>query len=169
MSRAGTTFILAYAFLVALPMVGLIGVLKSGRTLTAPISVNGVWQLQADPVRLAALPCGKTLAENPNTTLAISQSGKNFALSLSSDPKSTFSGVLEGNTLKALLVPSPAWSAEAGCGDGRELSLVATIDPKADPRSLVGLLSVNQCPACSSVEFHAVRQTPRARSGGGAH
>jgi|HubBroStandDraft_1064217.scaffolds.fasta_scaffold00001_178 hypothetical protein len=163
MSRANTNFILAYVFLVALPVVGLIGVLKSGRKLTAPISVDGLWQLQADPVRLAALPCGKTLAQNPNTALVISQSGKNFTVSLSNDPKSTSSGVLEGNTLKALLVPSVAWSA--GCGDSRELSLVATVDPKADPRSLAGLLSVNHCPACASVEFHAVRQTPQLKKG----
>jgi hypothetical protein len=165
MSRSNTTFILAYAFLVVLPVVGLIGVLKSGRRLTAPISVDGLWRLQADPVRLAALPCGQTLAENPNTALVISQSGKNFTVNLSNDPKSTSSGVLEGNTIKALLVPSVAWSAEAGCGDGRELSLVATVDPKADPRSLAGLLSVNHCPACAAVEFHAVRQTPALKKG----
>jgi|SRR5271154_2684277 len=165
MSHTNRNFILAYILLVGLPVVGLIGVLKSGRTLTAPISVDGLWRLQADPVRLAALPCGKTLAENPDTALAISQSGKNFTLSFSNGPKSDASGVLNGNTLKASLVPSIAWSAEAGCGDGRELSLVATVDPKADPRSLVGLLSVNHCPACASVEFHAVRQTPPLKKG----
>jgi hypothetical protein len=166
MSRASTTFILAYAFLVVLPVVGLIGVLKSGRKLAAPISVDGLWQLQADPALLAALPCGKTLAENPNTALVISQSGKNFTVSLSNDPKFNSAGVLQGNTLKASLVPSIAWSAEAGCGAGRELSLVATVDPKADPRSLAGLLSVNHCPACASVEFHAVRQAPLLKKGG---
>lgn len=165
MSATHSNFIMAYILLVGLPVVGLIGVLKSGRTLTAPISVDGRWQLQADPVRLAALPCGKTLAQNPYTALAISQSGKNFTLSLSDGPKSTAWGVLDGTTLKASVVPSIAWSAEAGCGDGRELSLVATVDPKANPRSLVGLLSVNHCSACTPVEFHAVRQTPALKKG----
>jgi hypothetical protein len=160
MSHSSRNFVIAYALLVALPLVGLIGILKSGRKLTAPISVDGLWQLQADRVRLAALPCGKTLAENPDTALAISQSGKNFTLNLSNGPKSIASGVLEGTTLKASIVPSPAWSAEAGCGDGRALSLVATVDPKADPRALVGRLSVDNCSSCAAVEFHAVRQSP---------
>jgi len=165
MSHTNRNFILAYAFLVALPVVGLIGILKSGRKLAAPISVDGIWRLQADPARLAALPCGKTLAENPDATLAISQSGKNFTLSLSSDPKSTASGVIDGTTVKAALVPSAAWSGEAGCGAGRELSLVATVDAKADPRSLTGRLSDDGCPACAAVEFHAVRQSPPGKKG----
>jgi hypothetical protein len=165
MPHNNRNFILAYIFLVGLPVVGLVGILKSGHKLTAPISVDGLWQLQADPAKLTALPCGKTLAETPDTALAISQSGKNFTLSISNGPKSIASGTLDGSKLKASIVPSPPWSEEAGCGNGRELSLVATVDPKADPRSLVGLLSVNNCPSCGSVEFHAVRQTPPVRKG----
>jgi hypothetical protein len=165
MSNSNRNFIIAYILLVGLPVAGLVGVLKSGRKLTAPISVDGVWQLQADPVQLAALPCGKSLAHTQETALAISQSGRNFTLSLTNDPKSTASGVVEGSTLRATVAPSAAWSEEAGCGPGRELSLVATVNPKADPRSLLGMLSVNNCPACASVEFRAVRLAPPAKKG----
>jgi len=165
MSHINRNFIIAYALLVALPVVGLIGVLKSGRTLTAPISVDGLWQLRADPIQLASLPCGRLLTNNPDTALAISQSGKNFTLSVSNGPKSTASGAIEGTTLKASLIPSSTSSAEAGCGDNRGLSLVATVDPKADPRTLVGVLSVNDCPSCASVAFHAVRQAPPTKKG----
>ena len=165
MSNANRNFIIAYILLVAVPIVGLVGVLKRGRTLTAPISVDGVWQLQADPARLAALPCGKTLGQNPETALAISQSGRNFTLSLTNGPKSTASGVLLGTTIKASLVPAAAWSEETGCGAGRELSLVATVDTKADPRSLSGMLSVNDCSSCAPVAFRAVRLAPAAKKG----
>ncbi len=165
MSNANRNFIIAYILLVALPIVGLLGVLKNGRTLTAPISVDGMWQLQADPARLASLPCGKTLGQNPETALAISQSGRNFTLSLANGPKSTASGVLDGTTLKASLVPAAAWSEETGCGARRELTLVATVDVKTDPRSLTGMLSVSDCPSCGSVEFHAVRLAPAAKKG----
>jgi hypothetical protein len=163
MSHVHRNFILAYALLVALPVVGLIGVLKSGRRLSAPISVDGVWQLQADPARLAAVPCGQLLADTP--ALTISQSGRNFTLSVSNSLKSAASGVIEGTTLKASLMPSSAWSAEGGCGDNRELSLVATVDPTAAPRTLVGVLSVNDCPSCASVAFRAVRQAPPTKKG----
>jgi hypothetical protein len=165
MSNTNRNFIIAYILLVALPIVGLLGVLKTGRSLTAPISVDGLWQLQADPTRLASLPCGKTLGQNPETTLAISQSGKNFTLSLANGPKSSASGVLDGATLKASVVPAAPWSKETGCGVGRELSLVATIDPKTDPRSLAGILTVSDCPSCGSVAFHAVHIALPAKKG----
>jgi hypothetical protein len=166
MAHTNRNFILAYVLLVGLPLVGLVGVLKSGRSLTAPISVDGLWRLQADPIQLSNLPCGKALINDPETGLAISQSGKNFTLSFSNGPKSIASGVLEGTTLKASVVPSATWSEDAGCGDGRELSLVATVDAKANPRSLAGVFSVNHCPACAPVAFHAIRQAPPAKKGG---
>jgi hypothetical protein len=165
MSNTNRNFIIAYVLLVALPIVGLLGVLKTGHTLTAPISVDGLWQLQADPARLASLPCGKTLGQNPETALAISQSGKNFTLSLANGPKSIASGMLDGTTLKASVVPTAPWSEEAGCGASHELSLVATVNVKAEPRSLDGTLSVSDCPTCAPVEFRAIRLAPAAKKG----
>ena len=165
MSRTSRNFIIAYALLVGLPILGLVGILKSGRALAAPISVDGVWKLQTDPLRLAALPCGKTLASSPDAALAISQSGRNFTLNLKDGPKSAASGALDGTSLKASLVPSAPWSEEAGCGSGREISLVATVDPKTNPRSLEGTLSVSTCLSCTPVEFRAVRVATPVKKG----
>lgn len=165
MSNTNRNFIIAYILLVALPIVGLLGVLKTGRGLTAPISVDGLWQLQADPARIASLPCGKTLGRNPETALAISQSGKNFTLSLVNGPKSIASGTLDGTTLKASVVPAAPWSDEIGCGANHELSVVATVNLTAEPRSLDGTLSVSDCPTCAPVEFRAVRLAPPAKKG----
>jgi hypothetical protein len=159
-SHPNRNFILAYILLVGLPIAGLVAILRSGHKLTAPVSVDGLWHIQVDPVRLASLPCGKALAEAPETTLAISQSGKNFTLNLANGPKSTASGVIEGTTFKAAIAPSPEWSAQAGCGSGQALTLVAAVDAKADPRTLAGYISANNCPSCSAVEFHALRQNP---------
>jgi hypothetical protein len=158
-------FLVAYILLVALPIVGLLAVLKSGRKLSAPVSLDGLWHLQIDSASLASLPCGKTLAENPETALAISQSGKNFTLTLANGPKSTSSGVIEGTTVNASIAPSPEWSAQAGCGTDQGLTLVATIDAKANPRTLSGEISANHCLSCSAIEFHAVRQNPPVRRG----
>src|SRR2546430_13404224 len=87
MSKANRDFIIAYVVLVGLPILGLVGVLKTGRTLGAPFSVDGTWKLQADAVRLQALPCGKSLA-SPDIAMSVSQSGANFTLDLVSGPKS---------------------------------------------------------------------------------
>jgi len=161
MSHTNRNFIIAYILLVALPIVGLVGILKSGRALAAPISIDGVWQLQADPVQLAALPCQKALAYGSDTSLAISQSGKNFSLTLNNGSRLTASGAIEGTTLTASLNSAAAPTAENGvCGQSGELLLVATVNPKTDPRSLAGTLSVNNCPVCVPVKFSAVRVTP---------
>jgi hypothetical protein len=161
MAHQNRNFVLAYVLLVGLPIVGLVGVLKTGRTLKAPISVDGSWQLQADPVRLATLPCGKALAED-DAALVISQSGKNFTLGISNGPKSNGSGVIEGRNLTASIAPSGDESAQAFCG-GNELSLIATVDPNTDPRSLAGKLWVKNCSSCEPVEFRATRQVAVAR------
>lgn len=172
MSKTNRNFVIAYVLLVGLPILGLVGILKSGRNLTAPISIDGVWQLQADPAQLASMSCGKALGDSSNTTLSISQSGKNFSLGFGSiNPsnglRSVASGVVDGTSLRASLIPASATSAaDGGCGHGRELTLVATVNPKADPRSLAGTLSINGCPSCTPVEFNAVRQTPSKK---GAH
>ncbi len=158
MSHNNRNFAIAYILLVALPVLGLVGVLKRGRSLSAPISVDGVWKLQADSSRLAATPCGKSLASITNTAIIISQSGRNFTLSVANSSKSTGAGVIEGNTLKITFSLTDAVFGEMGCRGGHALSLTATVDPKADPRSLDGMLSVNGCSSCTPVEIHGLRQ-----------
>ena len=157
MSRANRNFLIAYTLLVALPVVGLMGVLKHGHNLAAPISVDGVWRLQADLTQLATLPCGKSLASTQNAVLTISQSGKNFTLSLPNGPKATASGTIDGTRLKASVLPSEGWAADPSCGNDRVLSLIATVDPKAEPSSLAGMLSVSDCASCAPVELRATR------------
>lgn len=162
-SHPNRNFILAYVLLVGLPIVGLLGVLRSGRSLKAPLSIDGVWQFQADTSQLAALPCGKALSENPDTALAISQSGNNFTLSFANGPKSTAFGVLDGVTVKASIAPAGDWLAQQSCGSDRELVLLATLDPQANPRSLTGELSIPNCSECKAVAFHATRQVAPPR------
>ena len=158
MSRTNRNFLIAYAVLVVLPIAGLFGVLKHGRSLGAPISVDGVWRLDADLSQIAALPCGSSLASTQYAAVTISQSGKNFTLSLNNGPKATASGVIDGTTLKASVQPSAAWARQAGCGGDHVLTLVATVDPKSEPRTLAGLLTVNECSSCMPVELRGVRE-----------
>jgi hypothetical protein len=166
MSRTNRNFVFAYALLVILPLVGLGGILKSGRSLTAPVSVDGIWSLRVDSAQLDSLPCGKVLTAIPDKAITISQSGRSFELSSSSGPKLTGSGTIDGTTLRASLIPPAESSSESNCARGRQLSLLATVDRKADSRSLVGTLSVMNCPACASLAFQAERQAPATSKGG---
>ncbi|HYA26313.1 MAG TPA: hypothetical protein VEF05_19290 [Terriglobales bacterium] len=165
MTHSNRNFVLAYLMLVALPVLGLVGVLRSGRNLTAPISLGGQWKIQMDAGKLAALPCGKLLTTSQDPGFAISQSGKNFTVNVGNSLTPS-SGEIDGTAVMARIMPSTGSAKDAGCGGEHVLSLTATVDPKANPRSLEGTLSVNDCPACVPVEFHAVR-VDQVKSKGG--
>jgi hypothetical protein len=161
MSTTNRMVVLFYILLVGLPILALVGVLRKGRTVAAPISVDGTWKLQTNS---GSLPCGKSSTGNSDQTLAISQSGESFTLNLAGAQKAPIFGVLTGTTLKAS-GPSSAWPAENGCAAGHEFSLIATVDPKANPRALVGTISLNDCASCTPVEFRALRQSPTEKGG----
>jgi hypothetical protein len=163
MSHSNRSIAVAYILLVGLPLLALVEVLKMGRILTAPISVDGVWRMETETDHFSALPCGNLPSSVTNTSVLISQSGKNLVLTLSGGSKATAS-VLEGRIIKASFAPTGS-SPEAGCSINRIFTLIATFDPKSDPRTLNGTLSVDGCASCAPVEFRAVRQ-PRGSSEG---
>src|SRR5689334_6101437 len=113
--------------LVALPVLGLVGVLRSGRGLVAPTSVGGFWRIQADSARLDALPCGMPLAAGPDAGFTISQSGKNFTMNFTNSLMSLSSGEIQELSVKATILPSAGWAKTLGCGKERALSLTATL------------------------------------------
>jgi hypothetical protein len=161
MSHTNRNFVVAYVLLVGLPLLGLVGILRKGRALSAPFSVNGTWKIEAeaDSTQLAGLPCAKSVSHLSNSLLLISQSGKSLSLTL--NPESTATGVIEGTTITASLTPrdnASARSSNADCGNDDTLTLTATLDPKSNPRSLRGTLSVDACASCAPVEFRALRQ-----------
>lgn len=162
MSHTNRNFVFAYILLVGLPLLGLAGVLRTGRSLTAPISVDGTWKIEADPGRIATQPCPQSASVF--SSFVISQSGTTFVLTLNNGAKTVASGVIDGRTLKASVVPAQESASKSGCGD-QPLTLTATVDPATEPRSMNGAVSVTGCASCAPVGFHAVRQ-PRAAAGG---
>jgi hypothetical protein len=160
-------FVITYVLLVALPLLGLVGVLRSGRGLVAPISVDGVWKFDVDGENLPAGKCGKSLASLENSVVTISQSGKRLVLNFNDGPPAAGSGVIEGTTLNAT-IPLPETSAdEPGCGNNIVLALTATVVRKPESRPMQATVSVSQCPSCASLKYQAVRQT--RSSGSNSH
>src|SRR5205814_8094299 len=90
-------FAVAYLLLVIVPILGLAGVVRSGRTWTAPTAIGGLWKTHVKEGSLAALPCGGSLATAaPDSRFTISQSGRNFTLNFASSAISSASGTIEG-------------------------------------------------------------------------
>ena len=166
MTRTNRNFVAAYLVLVALPVLGLAGVLRSERNLAAPIAVGGLWRIQIEAAKLAALPCGRSLFTSQGADFTISQSGKNFTLNRVNSLMPGGSGQIEGTAMKATISTSAEGAQEASCGAGRSFSLTATVDRKANPLSLEGQLSVDDCSTCLPVEFRANRED-QARAKGG--
>jgi len=157
-SHTNRNFVIAYIFLVALPLLGLVGILRSGRGLTAPFSVDGAWKIESGAGTPSASSCGNFFSSVSNAPLSISQSGKSLVVTLSG--AKTTMGTLDGKTIKAQFT---AADRPAACGDGG-LTLTATLDPLAEPRTLRGTLSVEGCNSCAPLEFRAVRQ-PKSPGG----
>jgi hypothetical protein len=149
-SRTNRNFVIAYVLLVGVPLLGLAGVLKAGHALTAPTSVDGAWTLQTDTAAL----CGLTL-QNP--VLTISQSGKDLVVGVSDGLNATGTGTLAGATMDAAL-PLPAAGSDH-CGSNATLAFKAAIDSKAEPKTMLGTISVNGCASCPEVSYRAIRQT----------
>src|SRR5712671_4676256 len=97
-SHTNRNFVIAYVFLVVLPVLGLVAVLKSGRGLTAPFSVDGAWKIESGAGLLSASPCGNFLSSVSKAPISISQSGKSLVVTLSGGTKTTM-GTLEGKTI----------------------------------------------------------------------
>lgn len=157
MKRTNLNFVIAYLLLVALPLVVLTEVLRSGRTLAAPVSVGGLWKIQITSDKVFPLPCGKSIS-TADTDFMILQSGRNFTLSFANSTLSSSSGVVEGSAVKARIVPSPEWAKAAGCNEEPSLALMATVNSEVNARFLSGTLSLNDCPACVPFQFYAVRE-----------
>jgi hypothetical protein len=161
-SRLNRNFVIVYVSLVALPIFGLVGILRRGQNLKAPTSVDGVWTIQSVAARGTRPPCMSALGLDQDTLLTISQSGKNFVINAG---KIGGTGLIEGTTLQASLKPAETLLPAPNCGDDGSVLLTATVAARASPRMLSGELSLANCPSCDSVRFHAVAQASTQKKG----
>ena len=161
-SHTNRNFVLAYIFLVALPIAGLVAILKSGRSLSAPYSVDGAWKIESRDSSSSA--CSNVLSAVAKAPLSISQSGKSLVVTVSG--ARTAMGTLEGKIIQAQFAgDATRVSDKSGteCGDGA-LTLSATLDPLTEPRTLSGTIALEGCNSCVPLEFRAARQ-PKAAGG----
>jgi len=152
------SFVISYVFLVILPVLVLLGILKYGRRLTAPMAVSGIWRLQADLAGTESLPCGQLFGTLQNVSVEISQSGKNLTFIVLGSLRESWSGVIDGATMTASFWPLDSNSVSSSCGTGGALSLTATVDPTSIPRSFSGTFSVLGCSTCGVTSVHATRE-----------
>jgi hypothetical protein len=145
---------IAYLCLVGMPLVGLVGILRAGQRLVAPVSIGGAWNLEADFSALAATPC-TTLLSAKQPFLTLEQSGNSIVATVNNVEQTTLTGILHDMTLSMGAASGLANHQAANCTDAMYLD--ATVNTQAVPRVITGTLGV-RCLGCGSVPFRAVRQ-----------
>jgi hypothetical protein len=159
MASANTRFLVAYSVLVGLPLLSLAGVLKTGRRLDAPISVNGAWSVELKDQPPDSQSCANAVGSLAHTGMAIAQSGKHFVLDLGEDLGSS-SGTINGQDLRSEMARSQ--KVEGSCGNGGAVSLAATLESKT-ANVMEGTISFSDCASCSPVKFRATRRDSASR------
>jgi len=85
--------VLAYSFLVGLPLLVVLGTLQAGRRLAGPPAISGDWTVN-DPAAWSI--CAKTAAATP-ALFSISQSGADLEIALNDRDRTIIAGRLEGS------------------------------------------------------------------------
>lgn len=138
----------------------LMGVLRYGRRLTAPPSVDGTWTLITDSNPDVPASCSVLASMAQSRTVMISQSGKSVALHSLDNMMASTSGRLDDQTLKASFPISKADFSVPGCPNSHSFLWTARLDRTSAPTSLAGYWSVEGCPSCASRNVKATRQEP---------
>jgi hypothetical protein len=151
--------IVAYICLVGTPLLGLLGILRAGQHLTAPVSVGGAWSLEANYGALGSGSCTDLLATVSQPFLSIYQSGSNLVFTLNNPQKTTLPGTIQGAELTMSREGAAVSTATAACTDPQSIQLSGTVGNQGGQRVLRGTLAVQGCAACQPILFGAVRQS----------
>ncbi len=145
--------ILLYLLLVGTPVLGILGLLRVGQSLTPPISMRGTWTVQLSLQTADSTSCASAVSGSDQAVLAISQSGPQLQLILKGKEWIALAGEIHDTTVTA---EGP--SASAGAGASSSIHLNARVDRQAKPNRLLGQITFPNCPSHIAMAFTATRQ-----------
>jgi len=159
----------AYVLLVGAPLLALVGILRAGMHLSAPVAIHGNWSVQADFSPWHGVPCEALLANTPQPLLSIDQSGRDLTVTLNDFEKTVITGTIDGYSLstdpsneRKEIEPYPRHYG--ACMSPQSLHLQAAMNRQGKQRLLTGTFHLEGCPSCPPVDFKATRQVPAGRS-----
>jgi hypothetical protein len=120
---------------VAIPVLGVVGILQVGKSIAAPPAVGGTWDVEAG----ISNECIVVSGGFPPKKLEISQSGRTLRISLNEG-----SAFLDGSMTDMRI------SAHSNA-----LSLDATVEEQGGSRHLVGSITMN---SCAPITWQATRR-----------
>ena len=158
-----------YILFVGVPLLALVGILRAGRHLTAPVAVHGNWSVQADFGPWRGVPCGALLINSQPLLLRIDQSGSNLTLTLDDPQETALPGTIDGFSLSTTSSTgrggtAPAPRPDAGCLGPQSLRIQASVIQHEKQRSLAGTFNLDGCASCPPIAFSASRLMPTGRT-----
>ena len=154
--------LLSYILFIGLPLGGLLGVLRYGQRLGAPMAVHGAYAVQ--PMAPAGRACQTYLLRGSDSTMTVLQSGRQLTLRLGPASDVTLDGTLSGSDVSLTGVIQPGSTPrQSGCQVGDTIRLTGHVARGAEVKRLDALLSFSACTECTPVAFVAER--PRRYEG----
>ena len=158
-----------YILFVGVPLFALVGILRAGKHLTAPVALHGNWSVQADFGPWKGVPCGAVLINSQPLLLRIDQSGRALTLTLNDPARTALPATIDGLSLSTTFSSgrgrtAPASSPDAGCLGSQSLRIQAAVNQHEKQRSLVGTFSLDGCASCPPIAFNATRLMPTGRT-----
>ena len=146
----------SYLLLVGLPLAGVVGILWLGHHyLTAPLSVSGAWDIEADVRALRGNRCMASLDGLRQAFLNVSQSGNTVSVRFGDARRTVVvPGILQDRTLRI----GGHGREIRDCRDPLSMRLVAAVQGPRDRRTLTGTLAIAGCSTCPRIPFRAVRR-----------
>jgi hypothetical protein len=161
--------VLLYLVLVGLPVLGILGLLRVGQTLSAPISLAGTWTAQLSLPDLDSSTGGPGRHPSQPMVLTITQSGSHVVLMFDDDQRTTLVGKIQGATIDAATLAHHGGTAAIYASDFGSIprSFRASIDRQAEPHRLVGVLVMDRGRLHTEVPIVAVQKEEGVRKGVG--
>ena len=155
--------ILLYVILVGVPVLGIVGLLRVGQRVSAPISLAGKWSAQLTPPNPQDLAGNNSLLRPGPTNLKISQSGTHLLLSFEDEQNTTLVGNIQDETINAVRRGATETHKSEGT---TSVNLNARVDRHTDPDRLLGIVIFDYGSVRTEVPLTATRQSGVRKSTG---
>ncbi|HEY7612621.1 MAG TPA: hypothetical protein VH764_06495 [Gemmatimonadales bacterium] len=148
--------LVSYLLFVGVPLAGLLGVIRVGQGIEAPLAVHGAWAVQ--PMPAPGRVCTRYLLSGADSSLTISQSGRELTAVLGPADEVALRGALDGDelALEGAIQPG-ATPRTVACTVGDTVRLEARVSSAAPLRVLEASLWFSGCPECGPTEFTVAR------------
>ena len=150
--------ILLYITLVGVLLALLLGILRIGEKLQAPINVSGKWILNDDFTKAVAKSCAPVTFHKDEPQLIIEQSGIYLNASFNDIDKTEMTGKLENNKIVFNQVIQAKKDSVKVCGNDLLTELSVTVIQNDTTDELTGAWKTPNCSKCGEIKFSAIKK-----------